>query len=205
MRFWKVGKLNLARKSRPPDCAITSVSSREYVCFHLQPIKWQDCIGIDGQNSKNSKNRKTCKSQLKNIIFGARRQRRQPLNNCYLDLWRLPDLVVVICFPDVLTSLVWPISMPARLQHPQKKRTPGFGAYLVICLILVTFSLVCPAGMHAPLGNHRNNTPDELSLLPIWRHRRIIQTPTSQTTHSLLLHTYAYVALVQSTRPYNIC
>ena len=32
-------KIDLAKKSWPPDCAITSVLSHKYVCFHVQPQK----------------------------------------------------------------------------------------------------------------------------------------------------------------------
>ena len=54
--FEKWKKTNLAKGSRPPDCGITSVSSHEYVCFHFQPIKWQDCIEIDEQSLTNIEN-----------------------------------------------------------------------------------------------------------------------------------------------------
>ena len=37
--IWKTWKMELATKSRPPDCVITSVSSCEYVCCHFQPIE----------------------------------------------------------------------------------------------------------------------------------------------------------------------
>ena len=39
--------MSLAKKSRPPDCAITSVSLREYVCCRFQPIKLQISMEID--------------------------------------------------------------------------------------------------------------------------------------------------------------
>ena len=50
--IWKTWKMDLAKKSRPLDCAITSVSSREYVSFNFQPIEWQDCSKIAEQNLK---------------------------------------------------------------------------------------------------------------------------------------------------------
>ena len=53
--IWKTWQMELAEKFWPPDFAVTSVSSREYVCFHSQPQKWQDCIKIDESSLGNIK------------------------------------------------------------------------------------------------------------------------------------------------------
>ena len=42
-----MGKGDLATKSQPPDCGITSVSSREHVCWQFQPTNPQNLIEID--------------------------------------------------------------------------------------------------------------------------------------------------------------
>ena len=49
---WKMGEMDLATKSRPPDCGITSVLSREYVCCWFQLTKNWNLIGIDEQTSQ---------------------------------------------------------------------------------------------------------------------------------------------------------
>ena len=54
VRFWKTGQIDLATKSQPPDCGITSVSSREYVCWRFQLLKPQKIIEIDKNNMKHT-------------------------------------------------------------------------------------------------------------------------------------------------------
>ena len=53
---WEIGKMDLATKSRPPDCGITSVSSREYVCWQFQAIEPEDFPKIYAKCMNTHKN-----------------------------------------------------------------------------------------------------------------------------------------------------
>ena len=68
--FEKTWKMDLATKSQPPDCAIRSVSSREYACFHFQPMKSQDCLKINEIREKPLKSMGyICFEQRRWVIF----------------------------------------------------------------------------------------------------------------------------------------
>jgi len=55
-RFLKMMRKDLVKKSRPPDCGITFISSCEYVLLYFQHTEWQDCIESDKQNLKTIQN-----------------------------------------------------------------------------------------------------------------------------------------------------
>ena len=75
--IWKIGKVDLATKSQPPDCGSTSVSSREHVCWQCQPTNPQNLIEID---NKCMKNPILDRKLILFLLSGGRRQRRQPVN-----------------------------------------------------------------------------------------------------------------------------